>query len=67
MKWYINNFLGITTGHRIEDIILRLRKRPKKTASNTAITWKSFEDQLTKILSIPLFIDYYNQNMGGID
>ncbi len=55
------------TGHRIEDIILRLRKRPKKTASNAAITRKPFRDQLTKILSIPLFIDCYNQNMRGID
>ncbi len=55
------------TEHRIEDTILRLRKRPKKTALNTAITRKPFGDQSIKILSIPLFIDYYNQNMGGID
>ncbi len=55
------------TEHRIEDTILRLRKRPKKTASNAAITRKSFGDQSTKILSIPLFIDCYNQNMGGVD
>ncbi len=54
-------------GHRIEDTILRLRKRPKKTASNAAITRKPFGDQSTKILSIPLFIDYYNQNMGGVN
>ncbi len=66
MKWYINNFLGMITGHRIEDTILRLRKRPKKTALNAAITRKPFEDQSTKILSIPLFIDCYNQNMGGV-
>ena len=57
----------MTTGHRIEDTILRLRKRPKKTASNAAITRKPFGDQSTKILSIPLFIDCYNQNMGGVD
>ncbi len=55
------------TEHRIEDTILRLRKHLKKTALNTAITRKSFEDQSTKILSIPLFIDCYNQNMGGVD
>ncbi len=53
--------------HKIEDTILRLRKRLKKTTSNTAITQKSFEDQSTKILSILLFIDYYNQNMRGVD
>ncbi len=57
----------MTTEHRIEDTILRLRKRPKKTASNAAITRKPFGDQSTKILSIPLFIDCYNQYMGGID
>jgi len=55
------------TEHRIEDTILRPRKRPKKTASNTAITRKSFRDQSIKILSILLFIDCYNQNMGGVD
>ncbi len=55
------------TEHRIEDTILRLRKRPKKTASNAAITRKPFRDQSTKILSIPFFIDCYNQNMGGVD
>ncbi len=55
------------TEHRIKDTILRLRKHPKKTASNTSITRKSFGDQLTKVLSISLFIDYYNQNMRGVD
>ncbi len=55
------------TEHRIEDTILCLRKRSKKTASNTAITRKLFRDQLIKILSIFLFIDCYNQNMGGVD
>ena len=55
------------TEHRIKEIILRLQKHSKKTALNTAITRKPFGDQSIKILSIPLFIDYYNQNMGGID
>ncbi len=55
------------TEHRIEDIILRLQKRFKKTALNILITWKSFKDQSTKVLSISLFIDCYNQNMGGVD
>ncbi len=55
------------TEHRIEDTILRLRKHPRKTASNTSITRKPFGDQSTKVLSIPLFIDYYNQNMRGVD
>ncbi len=50
----------MTTEHRIEDTILCLRKRPKKTALNAAITRKSFRDQLIKILFILLFIDCYN-------
>ncbi len=57
----------MTTKHRIEDTILRLQKRPKKTASNVAITRKSFRDQSTKILFIFLFINCYNQNMREID
>ncbi len=57
----------MTTKYRIEDTILRLRKHPKKTASNASITRKLFRDQSTKVLSIPLFIDYYNQNMGEVD
>ncbi len=55
------------TEHRIKDTILRLQKRLKKTASNILITRKSFRDQSTKVLSIFLFIDCYNQNMGGVD
>ncbi len=55
------------TGYRIEDTILDLQKRPKNIALNTAITRKPFEDQSIKILSILLFIDYYNQNMREID
>ncbi len=34
----------MTTEHRIEDTILRLRKRSKKTALNALITRKSFKD-----------------------
>jgi hypothetical protein len=57
----------MTTGHRIEPKTLRLRKRPKKTASNTRITREPFGDNSTKFLSIPTFIDDYNHYMGGID
>ncbi len=32
------------TEYRIEDTILRLRKRPKKTALNALITRKPFRD-----------------------
>jgi hypothetical protein len=57
----------MTTGHRIEPKIFRMRKRPKKTASNAKITREPFRDKSTKILSIPTFIDDYNHYMGGVD
>jgi hypothetical protein len=44
-----------------------MRKRPKKTALNTKITHKSFRDKLTKILSLPTFIDDYNHYVEDID
>ncbi len=34
----------MTIKYKIEDIILRLQKRSKKTASNIIITRKSFKD-----------------------
>ena len=57
----------MTTGHQIKPKTLRMHKRPKKTASNAKITREPFEDQSTKILSIPTFIDDYNRYMGGTD
>jgi hypothetical protein len=57
----------MTTGHRIEPKTFRMRKRPKKTASNARITREPFGDNSTKILPIPIFIDNYNHYIGGID
>jgi hypothetical protein len=57
----------MTTGHRIEPKIDRLRKRPKKTASNARITREPFGENPIKVLLIPTFIDDYNHYMGGID
>ena len=49
------------------ELVKRERKRPRKLVSNSIITRKLFRDQSTKILLIPLFIDYYNHYMGGVD
>jgi hypothetical protein len=57
----------MTIGHRIEPKTFRMRKRPKKTASNAKITREPFGDKPTKILAIPTFIDDYNHYMGGVD
>ena len=58
----------MTSGISLLDLIERERKRPRKSVSNSTITRKSFGDQPTKILSISLFIDYYNHYMGeGVD
>jgi hypothetical protein len=55
------------TGHRIEPKIDRLRKRPKKTASNARITHEPFGENLIKMLSISIFVDNYNHYIRGID
>ena len=57
----------MTTGFLLSELIERKQKRPRKSASNATITRKPFGDQPTKILPIPLFIDYYNHYMGGVD
>jgi hypothetical protein len=57
----------MTTGYRIEPKTFRMRKRLKKTALNTKITYKPFRDKLTKVLSIPTFIDDYNYYIERVD
>jgi hypothetical protein len=57
----------MTTEYRIEPKTFRIRKRPKKTASNARITREPFKDNSTKILPIPIFINDYNHYIRGID
>jgi hypothetical protein len=57
----------MTTGHRIETEIVRNRKRPRSTATNSKIAQKSFKGSYRKELAIPLFIDDYNHYMRGVD
>jgi hypothetical protein len=57
----------MTTGHRIGPKIDRLRKRPKKTASNARITREPFSENPIKVLFISIFIDDYNHYIKGID
>jgi hypothetical protein len=57
----------MTTGYQIKLKTFRMRKRPKKTASNARIIREPFRELSIKILAIPTFIDDYNHYIGGID
>ena len=47
--------------------ILRNRRRPAKSATNSRTSREVFGDSSTKELLIPRFIDDYNHFMGGVD
>ena len=57
----------MTTGHLPTEEITRLRKRPKKTSTNSTIAREAFDGQYRKELAIPLFIDSYNHHMNSVD
>ena len=57
----------IHTIHSTNDFITRLRKKPSKTLTSTRIVQVVFGDDPTKELEIPVFIDDYNHNIGGVD
>jgi hypothetical protein len=42
-------------------------KGPAKTFISNSIVCIVFEDNLIKELRIPVFIDYYNHNIKGVD
>jgi len=71
LAWQDNNIVlalsNIYTVNRTEDFREKVRKRSIKTSINRQIMRQIFADELTKSLSIPCFIDDYNQYMGGVD
>jgi hypothetical protein len=71
LAWQDNNIVlalsNIHTINRTEDFREKVRKRPAKTSTNGRIVRHIFADEPTKSLSIPCFIDDYNQYMGGVD
>jgi hypothetical protein len=71
LAWQDNNIVlalsNIYTIDRTEDFCEKVCKRPAKTSINTRIVQHIFVDEPTKSLSIPRFIDDYNQYMGGVD
>ena len=58
----------MTTGHNGKDSVIRSRRRPPKTASNSASSRRVFgQNEAIKDLPIPGFIDAYNHYMNGVD
>jgi hypothetical protein len=50
-----------------EEVVIRERKRPKKTSAAAKVTRPVFGNNPTKELPIPKFIDDYNHLMNGVD
>ena len=46
---------------------MRNRRRPAKTSTNAATIRKRFSNEPRKELPIPVFIDDYNFNIGGVN
>jgi len=71
LAWQDNNIVlalsNIHTVDKAEDFREKVRKRPAKTSTNGRIVRQIFADEHTKSLSIPCFIDDYNQYIGGVD
>ena len=71
LAWQDNNIVlalsNIHTIDKAEDFREKVRRRPVKTSINRRIIRHIFADELIKSLSIPCFIDDYNQYMGGVD
>jgi hypothetical protein len=66
--WKDNAFaLAMSTFHRPEGRVTRLRKRPKGTSSNAKTARKPFGIYSEKELDIPVLYDEYNHNMGPVD
>ena len=71
LAWQDNNIVLalsiIHTIHTANDFITRQRKRLAKTSISARIIRLVFGDNLIKKLEIPIFIDDYNYNIGGVD
>jgi hypothetical protein len=51
-----------------DERVLRKRKRPKETSFKAKTARVPFLDnELVKVLSIPLIVDRYNYNIGAVD
>jgi hypothetical protein len=71
LAWQDNNIVlalsNIHTVDRTEDFREKVHRRPAKTSTNGRIIRHIFVNESIKSLSIPCFIDDYNQYIGGVD
>jgi hypothetical protein len=71
LAWQDNNIvLALSTIHTIytaDAFITQQRKRPAKTSTSARIVRCVFREESIKVLEIPIFINDYNHNMGGIN
>ena len=69
LAWQDNNIvlvlINIHTVNTAKDQINRIRKRPVKALTNSALIQKVFKDLAKKELRIPTFINNYNHFIGG--
>ena len=67
-RWVDNGLVFcVSTLHKINNTVKRLRKRPRKTINNRRHVDKIWGDEGTKEIYIPTLIDDYNHWMGGVD
>lgn len=68
LVWQDNNSVFFMTSfHDIHKTVVRLRRRPKLSSTNGQMVREVFGNQVCKAIPIPVFIDDYNYNMGGVD
>jgi hypothetical protein len=71
LAWQDNSIvlalLNVHTVHTAKDWVTRVRKRPAKKSTNSAIVKKVFKDLGQKELYIPSFINNYNHFIRGVD
>lgn len=71
-SWMDSNAVSfMTTVHGVKnpqcDYVFSLRRRPKDTSSNAAVTQAPFEGEPRKLLPIPKFANDYNHLMNGVE
>ncbi len=50
-----------------DEMVVRLRRRPKETSSKAKTSRVPFREDAIKELSIPVITDEYNYHMGAVD